>query len=197
MRSVSDDRAVWLATHVLPHEPALRAWLTRRKVQDLEIDDIVQEAYAVLAELESVAHILNPRTYLFSVAHSVVLQNLRRRRIVAIETMAEIERTILHTDDASPERRVADYQDLRRIAALIASLPARCREAFTLRKVEGLSQREIAARMGTSENTVEKQIGKALRILMQAMSGESDASRSGREERVVERRNPHGSERDG
>lgn len=66
MTAVSDGRARWLAESVLPHEARLRAWLARRRVVDLDVADIVQETYAVLAELASVSHIRNPRTYLFS-----------------------------------------------------------------------------------------------------------------------------------
>jgi len=167
---VTDERALWLARDVLPHEPALRAWLRRRPSRGLEVDDIVQETYAVLAQLESVAHIHNPRTYVFSVAHSIILQHVRRMRIVPIETVAEMERLSIYSDEASPERRVADYQELRQIAQLIAGLPGKCREAFALRKVEGLSQRQAAERMGVSENTIEKHIGKALRLLADAMA---------------------------
>ena len=73
------------------------------------------------------------------------------------------------SDDPSPERQAASRQELRRVTSLIAALPAKCREAFTLRKVEGLSQRDIALRMAISESTVEKHIGRALRTLMDAM----------------------------
>jgi RNA polymerase sigma factor (sigma-70 family) len=166
MPRVPHHRALWLANHALPHEPALRAWLSQRRLPRLEVDDVIQETYAVLAELEDVQHIQNSRTYMFSVAHSIVLQHVRRLRVVSIETMAEVDRLGIYMDEVSPERRVADTQELSRIAQLIAALPDKCREAFTLRKVEGLSQREIAYRMGISENTVEKHIGKALRILM-------------------------------
>ena len=48
-------------------------------------------------------------------------------------------------------------------------MPARQREAFTLRKMEGLSQRQIAQRMGIAESTVEKHLGHALRGLMSAL----------------------------
>jgi RNA polymerase sigma-70 factor (ECF subfamily) len=37
-------------------------------------------------------------------------------------------------------------------------LPGRCREIFRLRKVDGLSQAEIAARLGISEHTVSAQL---------------------------------------
>ena len=70
MTRVCEERAVWLARCVLPHEPALRAWLARWRLQDLLVDDVVQEAYAVLAARESVEDIRNPRSYLFQTARS-------------------------------------------------------------------------------------------------------------------------------
>jgi len=42
-------------------------------------------------------------------------------------------------------------------------LPERCREVFTLRRIHGVSQKEIAARLGISEKTVENQSVLALR----------------------------------
>lgn len=165
-RDVSNRRALWLAECVLPHEPALRSWLHGRLGGRMEVDDIVQETYALLAALDDVAHVRNPRAYFFKAAQSVVLQNLRRARIVSIESVAEVDRLSLAPDERSPERYANSHQELRLIGTLLASLPPKCREAFALRKVEGLSQREVAQRMGVSENTVEKHVGKGLRILL-------------------------------
>ncbi len=169
MTLATHERAIWLARNVLPHEPALRAWLGRRPLPGLDVDDIIQEAYAILAGLESVEHIRTPRTYLFEVSKSVILQALRRSRIVAFEALAEVEGMEFPSSAPSPEEVAADRQELGRVAALIAGLPGKCREAFTLRKVHGLSQREVAQRMGVSENTVEKHVGKGIAHLMDAM----------------------------
>jgi len=51
MTLAAHERAIWLARNALPHEPALRAWLARRPLAGLEVDDIVQETYAILAAL--------------------------------------------------------------------------------------------------------------------------------------------------
>jgi RNA polymerase sigma factor (sigma-70 family) len=182
MTLATHERAIWLARNALPHEPALRAWLARRAPVGLEIDDIVQETYAILAGLERVDHIVNGRTYMFEVAKSVVLRVLRRNRIVAFEALAEAEGMEPPSEEPSPETVAADRQELSRIAGLIAGLPAKCCEAFTLRKVHGLSQREVAQRMGVSENTVEKHVGKGIGLLMDAMgrggNGRFKASRN-------------------
>ena len=172
-------RAQWLAVNVLPHERALRAWLGPRAAGG-EVDDIVQETYAILAGLPSVAQILNVRAYMFQVAQTVVLQRLRRAAIVRIDAVVEIESLRILDDEPSPEQLVSDRQELRHVAMLIAQLPPKCREAFLLRKVEGLSQREIAQRMGVSEGTVEKHIAKGVRLLMDAMANPASGGNPGR-----------------
>jgi RNA polymerase sigma factor (sigma-70 family) len=165
-------QAQWIADEILPHEPDLRSWLRRRMPRSFDLDDVVQETYAVLAGLKSVAHISNPRAYLFTTARSVVLQQVRRAQVVSFETVAELDRLEIEHDDFGPERHAVAGEELRRIAGLIMSLPRKCREAFVLRKVQGLSQREIATRMGISENTVEKHICKGLRVLMDELKKE-------------------------
>lgn len=177
---VSNDRAAWLAEHVLPHEPALRSWLCKRFASHMDVDDVVQETYALIASLEGVSHIGQPRAYLFMTARSVILQQVRRARIVPIEAVAEIEALDVERDEASPERHAIAGQELRRLAEAMRMMPDKCRRIFLLRRVEGFSQREIAARLGISENTVEKHIGKGLRILAEQMKrGGADATVSG------------------
>ena len=169
MSKVSNSRAIWLARHVLPHEPALRGWLSKRSLAGLDPDDIVQETYARLVEIKSVDHIHNPRTYLFQVAKTVILMHMRRMKVLPMDAVEDFDALDLAAPDPTPEQIAADRQELRRIEAMIAALPARPREAFILRKVEGLSQRETAERLGLSESTVEKHIGKCIRLLMNAM----------------------------
>lgn len=168
--SFSRERAAWLGSHVFPHEAALRQWLSARASSaGLEVDDVVQESYAILASIDQVDHIRNPRNYLFEVAKSVVLQSLRRAKIVTIDVQAHAQVLEIPEDAPTPERVVADRQELSQVSAAIAALPDRCREVFTLRKIQGLSQREVAAALGIAESTVEKHMVKALAILTNAI----------------------------
>ena len=50
-------------------------------------------------------------------------------------------------------------------------LPDRCREVVWLRRVEDLSQKEVAVRLGISEKTVEKHIAKGMRLLADHLHG--------------------------
>lgn len=164
---VSNERAAWLARNVLRHEAALRAWLRAKRLVGLEIDDLVQETYAVLAGLKSVDHITDPRSYAFQVAQSLILQHVRRARVVSILNVAELDRLNIRAEEPLPDVQTSDREALFHLAAAIDALPPRCREAFTLRKIQELSYRDIAARMGVSESTVDKHLTKALGLLMQ------------------------------
>ena len=159
-------RTRWFMHHILPHEPALRSWLSRRRAPAaFDIDDIVQESYALLAERERLDDILNPRAYLFQVAHSLVVRNIRRARIVPILAVEDLGILDFPDGAATPEQNAIAHDDLRQLAEVIASMPGQTREAFVLRRVRGLSQREIASQMGLSENTVEKHIVRGIRWL--------------------------------
>ncbi len=179
--ALAAERSLWLAEHVLPCEPTLRAWLQRRLPVHQDVDDVIQETYAILAELADVSHVRQPRAYVYSVAQSVVLQQLRRAQVVSIEAVAEIERVAASGEEACPERTASSRQELARIGALIDSLPDKCRQAFVLRRVEGYSQREIAQRMQISENTVEKHICKGIRVLMDSMKRDGKDVEEGRD----------------
>jgi RNA polymerase sigma factor (sigma-70 family) len=171
MSAVDRQRTQWFLRSILPHESALRGWLSRAVPSGVDPDDVIQEAYTILAELETVDGIRFPRAYLFQVARSVIMRHVRRARIVSIHSVDDLER-LGHPDDAaSPEQQTIDRDDLRQLARAIAAMPPKTREAFVLRRVRGLPQREIAARMRVTENTVETHISRGILFLIDWFGG--------------------------
>jgi RNA polymerase sigma factor (sigma-70 family) len=164
---VSEDRASWLACHVLPHEPALRSWLHHKRVVDLDVDDIVQETYARLAALDTVSNIREPKRYVFQTAYSIIAAHFRRSRVVSISATADLDQLGLISPEASPEQELIYRDELRELGIALASLPSNCRQAFTLRRVSGLSQRETAEKLHISEKTVEKYMARSVQLLME------------------------------
>ena len=67
---------------------------------------------------------------------------------------------------------------LRRLADALDRLPDRCREVVWLRRVEELSQKDVASRLGISEKTVEKHIAKGMRLLADALFTSEDRTRA-------------------
>src|SRR3546814_12895732 len=84
----------WFARDVLPHEGDLRKWLGGRirGLHSCDIDEVVQEAYARLWTSDRDA-IRNARAYLFVTARHIVGEHLRRSRIVAIDLVADLDRS--------------------------------------------------------------------------------------------------------
>jgi RNA polymerase sigma-70 factor (ECF subfamily) len=166
MSSSYDERSEWLRRHVLPHEPALRAWLRRRSLGGLDVDDVVQETYTRLMTAESVQHIRNTKTYAFQTAASVVVDYVRKMKVISIVSVANLDLLEVISDEYSPERVAIDRDELNRLGAAIAAMPDKVRQVFTLRRVQGLSQREVAQQMGISENTVEKHMSRGFLLML-------------------------------
>jgi RNA polymerase sigma-70 factor (ECF subfamily) len=89
--------------------------------------------------------------------------------------MADFDLLNVSDDAPSSEVCVAARQELRALQAALDGLPPRCRQIVMLRKIEGLSQKEVANQMGISVDTVENQVAKGMRLLTQAMSGRRGA----------------------
>ena len=154
----ASNDAIWFAEHVLPHEPMLRAWLRARFPEIGEVDDIVQEAFARLIRARRSGAMENPKAYLFAVARNLAMDHFRRNRGRDENPLTEIDRlSVLDESEGIPESLV-HHHDLELLTEAIQMLPDRCRQVLTLRKIYGLSQKEIAAQLGIAEHTVEAQV---------------------------------------
>lgn len=190
MKPPSSARAMWLAEHIVPHERDIRSWLSRRAL-DLEIDDIVQEMYARLASLESVEDVRNPRQYAAQTAVSIALNMTRHARVVPMIPLGDFEEMGLASPEPSPEHALNSQHELRQLEKSLQELPPLCRTAFLLRRVENLSQKEVAEKLGISVKTVEKYMTRSVRFLIRTygrggMSG-SQVSKEMEGENTVER----------
>jgi RNA polymerase sigma factor (sigma-70 family) len=163
----------WVGSHVLPHEAAVRAWLKRWTGHAQDIDDVIQEAYSRLSELDSVSHIGSGRAYLFQTTRNIVLEQARRSKIVRIDNVADLGDLTIVDETPSLDRIVGGARELQRVERLIDQLPAKCRRVFVLRRIHGVSQREIAKDLGISESAVEKQAIRGLKLILRAMEGDA------------------------
>lgn len=159
----------WVGAHLMPHEPAVRRWLRRSLVSRDDVDDLIQEAYCRIASLDSIDHIERPDRYFFQTVRMLLAEQVRRSRIVRIESVTEIDSLSIYSEEPSPERITAARRELAKVQKLIEGLPERCRRIFELRKIHGVPQREIARMLGVTESTVENDGVKGMRLIMQAL----------------------------
>lgn len=157
------SQARWFDEQILPHVPDVRAYLAGNFRTLTDIDDLLQETYVRVLKAHDRGNITSPRALLFTTARNLALDALRRKKIINFETLAENDGSSVYMDDADVVETVNKNQELELLAEAVRSLPGRCREVITLRMALGLSQREIATRLGISENTVEKQMARGIR----------------------------------
>ncbi|MCF7688017.1 MAG: sigma-70 family RNA polymerase sigma factor [Cephaloticoccus sp.] len=163
MHSEDPNFSRWFAAEIEPHAPALRSWLRGRFPGLTDPDDIMQEAFSRVCQAHQTGAIATPRAFLFTTARNLALDRIRRHQIVNIESLAEIEALSVYTEEDGVAETVAKTQELEILTQAIQSLPDRCRQVLTLRKIYGLSQREIAVQLGITEHTVEAQVGIGMR----------------------------------
>jgi len=131
-----------------------------------DAENITQDVFTDLwAKRDSMDRIENMNAYLFRLIKNRCLDHLKHKMfeqkyIESVQTSFEIEMSLKLQSDISEGN---ETEMLVRNA--INSLPRKCRDIFLLSRVEGLKYREISERLGISVNTVECQMGIALKKL--------------------------------
>lgn len=141
----------------------LRAYLRKKFPNLSDVDDVVQESYLRLLRARVGGSLRSARGFLFTAARNTALDVFRRRRTAAVEDIVEIDQLPVLEDRDGVVETVSREQELDLLAEAIESLPPRCRQVLKLRKIYGLSHKEIAARLGISERTVNVQVGQGVR----------------------------------
>jgi RNA polymerase sigma factor (sigma-70 family) len=179
MTAQRDAIARWVASEILPHEPAVRRWLARSWGSALDVDDVVQEAYCRIAGLASVDHIENGRAYFFTTARSIAAGLFRRRKVVGEPAMTEVE--LCDVEDVYPraDRAAEAKQELLRVDGFLSTFSSTCRRVIEMRRLYGLSQKETAQRLGISEHSVENHVTRGIRRVMKMLADEDAATESG------------------
>lgn len=122
--------------------------------------DVAQDTWVRLRVKDHLPPVSSPRTYFIQTARHVAIDRLRRESW-KIGTEVPVPPD-LPADLPEPPLLLDRQQRLARLERAITTLPPRCREVFLLHKFDGLTQREIALKLGISRSMVEKHITRAL-----------------------------------
>lgn len=149
------ELARWFAEEVHPHEEALRNWLRTRFSALPDRDDLIQDIYIRLWKARAQGPIDCPKAFLFTSARNLALNRLRHLHYEP-NLGENFRSTVLDERPYIPDQ-VSRREERALLSQALQSLPEKCREVFVLRRIYGYSQKEIAARLGLSEKTVENQ----------------------------------------
>lgn len=139
-------------------------FLARRVRCFFTAGDLAQEVYLRTLRVESDT-VEKPRAFLFEIAANLATDHgrLESRRT---ELLKEAHEVLWSEEDArSPERDALSEDELGHICTALEALPERSRLVFYLNRFEGLTQKEIAERLGISRTNTEKHMRRALRCV--------------------------------
>lgn len=145
---------------------ALVRFITRYRSNPEDAGDVAQEAFLRLAqsERERADPILQPRAFLWQVA-----RNLMRNQAKSAARRGEHLHVAYDDEavsDADELARLEARDGLARIEAVMRRMKPRTREIFMAVRLDGMSYLEIAERTGMTVSGVEKQMAKAMAMLL-------------------------------
>lgn len=148
----------WFVREVLPLETMLMRFLRRNWRDRSDIEDLRQEIYVRVCEAAEAETPKSAKAFVFATARNLLTDLIRKENVVPIAAIADPDSMGLETDEPLQDRTLIAKDELRRLQDALDKLPPRHREAVVLGRIEGLSGREIAARMGIAEGTVSQHL---------------------------------------
>ncbi|GLZ87605.1 RNA polymerase sigma factor [Metapseudomonas resinovorans] len=147
------------------YEELIGTW-TRRLRSRHRAEDFAHDAFVRVLEADQ-GNVQQPRAYLHQTTRNIAVDHFRRE-----ERRALLEMDIAGSGDESkddPESFMHAVQLADSIEKALAELPVNCRQVFVWQKLEGLSQAEIAERLGLSKNMVERYMIRTIRHLRERL----------------------------
>lgn len=151
-----------IRTLYIDHHAWLLSWLRKRLRHGDNAADLAHDTFVhILGKPERLQELRQPRAWLSTVAHGLLVDRVRRQRVERAYLQA-----IAHLPDAevpSPESQLILLETLARVDALLDGLLPKVRMAFLMSRLEGLSYKQIAERLAVSLSSVEKYMASAIR----------------------------------
>jgi len=146
----------------LKYQTLLKRYMTRFLRQPQDIEDILQEAFLRSYVAEINMDIRSPRAFLFKTARNLALKHLDKSSTRLVDYIEDLGTLEVLVDEISTEDRAQSQEQFIIFCRAVSILPLQCRKAFILRKVYGLSHKEVAEQLGISTSTVEKHLAHGL-----------------------------------
>ncbi len=143
----------------------LYGFVFRYVKQDLDTEEIVQEVFIKIWKSRDNINVYSSfESFLFTIAHNATVNLLKKR--VTEQKYVEYIKSLQYIDDSYELTDEIHYKELEaKYHGLLDELSPRQKEIFQLSRLEGLSHKEIAEKLGISTNTVKNHLVAALSYL--------------------------------
>ena len=158
--TLSPSAPVSVETIYREHHGWLKAWLQRRLGNAHGAADLAHDTFVRLITSPQLPALQEPRAFLRTIAHGVVVNHWRRQDLerawaAALAAMPE-------NLAPSPEERLMALQTLQLVDAMLDRLNPKARRAFLLSQLDGLTYAVIATQLSVSERMVKKYMAQAM-----------------------------------
>ena len=142
------------------HLFGLKRFLSRMLSNPHDVEDVVQETFirAHLAERNS--QIKQPKSYLFKIARNVALNQFRQDMRKPTDFIEDYQPSAGLLNDNTLEEELLAQEKFEILCGAVATLPPKCRKVYLMRRVYGMSYKDIASALDLSVKTVEKHLRK-------------------------------------
>lgn len=167
----------WFVREVLPLEAILMHFLRHNWRDQSDIEDLLHDVYVKVydAALKQIPE--KGKAFVFATTRNLLVDRVRGSSIVPIEAVADLEALNAAIETPGVDRDVVAREELGRIRDAIDRLPPHCRDVVVLRRIEGLTRGETAARLGIAPITVSAYLTEAMNLLADLFYGEPANSR--------------------
>lgn len=173
-----EDLHAWFLREVLPLEAVLTQYLRNNWRNRADVADLLQDVYVHVYEAARTQRPKSAKSFVFMTARNLLVDRVRRDKVIPLEAVEDLDALGIAADAPGPEAQSVAREELRRVQAALDQISARSREAFVLYHVENLSQREVAARMNITENTVGWYLKTGLEEIADLLFGEPHTKRA-------------------
>lgn len=127
-----------------------------------DIEDIVQETFVKSYEAELKQEIKYERTYMLRTARNLALNHVTSASQQRNQSLEELESLPSDLMGSNLEKQIESKERFLHFCRATDTLSSEVKRVFLLKKVYGLSQKDIADTIGISQSTVEKHVAKGL-----------------------------------
>lgn len=138
-----------------------------------DIEDILQDTFINTYQSSLKQEIRFPKAFMVKTAIRLANRQINlAQRADSSDRMEEFSDELLSSYEtagfsSNTENEVLQREDFAFLCEAVNELPPQCRKVFILKKIYGLSQKEIAQRLEISQSTVEKHVAKGLLLTTQ------------------------------
>ncbi|WP_236986122.1 RNA polymerase sigma factor [Marinagarivorans cellulosilyticus] len=143
------------------HKEELLRFALRKLGSPDDAEEIVQDTFHNMMNVESAETLENPRAYLYKTAHNLALNRLRQGN----HHSSYLQQCDDTATTVSLERSVIAEDALEHIRATVTKLPTTTQQVFYMSRIEGKTYAAISHELKISVSSVEKHMMKTLKIL--------------------------------